>query len=96
MEEEELILIVEFCKNYEIEQSFVQSLEEYGLIELRQIDDKQFIHKDRLIELERYIHLHYDLKINMEGLDAIHNLLEKIKNMQHELNELRKRLNIYE
>lgn len=96
MEEDDLILIVEFCKNYEIEQSFVQSLEEYGLIELRQIEDKQFIHKDALLEVERYIHLHYDLQINMEGLDAIHNLLEKIKTMQNELNQLKKRLHIYE
>jgi hypothetical protein len=96
MDEDDLILIVEFCKNYEIEQSFVQSLEEYGLIELQQIEDKQFIHKDTLLEVERYIHLHYDLQINMEGLDAIHNLLEKIKAMQHELNQLRKRLHIYE
>jgi hypothetical protein len=96
MQEEDLILIVEFCRNYEIEQSFVQSLQEYGLIELRQIEDKQFIHKDALLELERYVHLHYDLNINMEGLDAIHNLLEKIKNLQHELNQLRNRLNIHE
>ena len=94
--EEDLILIIEFCKNYEVDQSFVQSLEEYGLIELQQINDKQFIHKDRLLELERYIHLHYDLNINMEGLDAIHNLLEKINKMQFELNQLRMRLNIYE
>ena len=96
MQDEDMILIVEFCRSYEIEQSFVQSLQDYGLIELQLIEDKQFIRKDALTDLERYIHLHYDLNINFEGLDAIHNLLEKIKSMQNELNHLRSRMKIFE
>jgi hypothetical protein len=96
MPEEDLILIMEFCRSYDVEQSFVQSLQEFGLIELQEIENKQFIHKDALMELEKYVHLHYDLNINLEGLDAIHNLLDKIKRMQLELNQLRNRLNAYE
>ena len=96
MPEEDLILIMEFCRGYDVEQSFVQSLQEFGLIKLQVIENRQFIHKDALLELEKYVHLHYDLNINLEGLDAIHNLLERIKSLQQELTQLKNRLNAYE
>jgi hypothetical protein len=96
MQDEDLILTVEFCRHYQVEPSFVQSLGEYGLIELREVDDQEYIHKDALHELEKFIHLHYDLNINIEGLDAIEHLLQRVKDMQHELTMLRNRLRSYE
>lgn len=96
MQDEDLILTVEFCRHYQVEPSFLQSLGEFGLIELREMEDQKYIHKDALHELEKFIHLHYDLNINMEGLDAIEHLLQRVKEMQQELNQLRSRLHIYE
>ena len=96
MQDEDLVLTIEFCRYYQVDPSFVQSLGEFGLIELKEVENQEYIHKDTLHELEKFIHLHYDLNINMEGLDAIEQLLQRVKDMQQELNLLRNRLRIYE
>jgi hypothetical protein len=40
--------------------------------------------------------MYYELNINVEGIDALRNLLEKIKNLQNEKEALRAKLKIYE
>lgn len=86
---ENSILIEECCKHYRIETSFVKTLNEYGLVELSYTNESYFIHNDQLSLLEKYMHLHYDLDINMEGIEAISHLLEKIERLQLELRALK-------
>ena len=92
MQTEDLLSAEECWTHYNIQMSFIQSLHEYGLIEVNRIESVEFIPKDKLHDLEKFIHLHYDLDINFEGLDAINHLLERIKSLQHELNLLKSRL----
>ena len=40
--------------------------------------------------------LHYELDINMEGIDAISNLLLKIDNLQQELTAAKNKLRLFE
>jgi len=40
--------------------------------------------------------LHYDLDINMEGMESINHMLEQIDSLQQEIVRLRNRLRIYE
>lgn len=89
MTNEHSILIEECCKHYRIETSFVRTLNEQGLIELSYTDESYFIHSNQLSLLEKYMHLHYDLDINMEGIEAISHLLEKIERLQLELRTLK-------
>jgi hypothetical protein len=89
MTNENSILIEECCKHYRIETSFVRTLSEQGLIELSYTNESYFIHNDQLSLLEKYMHLHYDLDINMEGIEAISHLLEKIERLQLELRTLK-------
>ncbi|MGE9314363.1 chaperone modulator CbpM [Niabella sp. CJ426] len=89
MTNENSILIEECCKHYRIETSFVRTLSEQGLIELNYTNESYFIHNDQLSLLEKYMHLHYDLDINMEGIEAISHLLEKIERLQLELRTLK-------
>jgi len=96
MEEKHLIPAGEFCQHYQVESSFISSLQEYGLIELQIVEEQQFIYVERLPDLEKYIHLHYDLNINMEGIDAISHLLERFTSLYNEMAALRNRLKIYE
>jgi hypothetical protein len=96
MEKKEIIPAEECCTYYNIEFSFIQSLDEYGLISLNRVDEKIFIHHDELPNLEKYMHLHYDLNINLEGLEAITHLLERIRNMQLHMTSLQNRLSGYE
>lgn len=90
----ELITITEYCSNYEIDPSFISLLEESGLIALTVIGKDKFIHHEQLMEMERFIHFHYDMDINVEGIDAIMHLLQKVRSMQKEIQELRNRVQL--
>lgn len=92
--ERDLITITEFCIKYDIESSFINSLVESGIITLTIINQERFIHIDQLSEIDRYIHFHYDLQINIEGIDAIRHLLEKLNNMQEEIQQLKMELKL--
>ena len=48
-----------------------------------------------LPSVERYSRMYYDLSINMEGIDAIHHLLERMEEMQREMSSLRNQLLLY-
>jgi len=96
METEELIPILEFARHYSIEVSFIDSLREVGLIEIITVGDMRYIHEERIRDLERMIRLHYGLEINLEGVDAVSGLLERIDLLQQEIVALKNRLRLYE
>lgn len=85
MENQHNISIEECCSYYSIETSFVQSLSEHGLIELTEVNESYQIDHDHLPLLEKYMHMHYDLDINMEGIEVIARLLKKIEHLQSAL-----------
>lgn len=85
----ELIIIQEYCTKSQIDFDFVEQLENEGLIELTIVDNEKYIHISQLKALERYTRWHYDLAINVEGIDVIRNLLDKIDEMQQEIQQLK-------
>lgn len=95
MNTKELISIKQFCKIYEIEFSFIDSLTEFGLIELTYVDKDEFIALEKIKELERIIRLHNDLGVNFEGIDIITNLTHKINILQNRLNTIQNQLDLY-
>ena len=92
MEERNIIRIREICSQYQVREEFIIRLHDFGLIELITRDEEQFMESESLSELETLMHLHYDLEINMEGIDAISHLLKRVKEVQRELTLLRNRL----
>ncbi len=96
METRDLILIEHFCSNHDIDFSFIDSLHEFGLIELIIHEDSKYLPKEQLKDLEKMMRMHYDLDINMEGIDVISHLLKRIHYLQEELKMTRNRLRIYE
>lgn len=86
------ISVKQCCIYYKIETTFVQSLNDYGLISLTQTEEEYFIDYDQLADLEKYMHLHYDMDINMEGIEAITHLLNRVHDLQHEVKQLRREL----
>jgi|SRR5579875_1476231 len=88
MEDRELIPASEFCFHNEIEISFIHSLQEYGLVEVIHTEESEFLHANELSEIEKMMHLHYDLNVNIEGIDVITHLLKRIEQMQNELMHL--------
>ena len=93
---EHLISTDEFCSHYKVEYSFITALQQNGLIEITTIDQHSFIDHDHLKNIARLVRLHYDLDINLEGIEAITYLLNRVKNMQSEIISLKNRLSIYE
>jgi hypothetical protein len=96
MEHAGFIEATQFCMVHNIELSFIHSLYEYGLIEIRQDDDSMWIPEQEVSPLEKYIRLHFDMEINFEGMDAIAHLLNKINHMEKEILLLRQKLAMYE
>jgi len=92
MEKESLISIQQFCTHYNVEFSFLDSLQEYGLIEIITIEETRFIPVEKITEIERIQRMHDELEINFPGIDAITRLLQQIEDMQQELTTLRNRL----
>jgi hypothetical protein len=96
MQIENLIDINEICASHNIEISFIISLQKTGLIEIISVDDAMYIETEQLYQLEKWINLHYDLDINIEGIETINYLLDRISTLQNEIGELRNRLRLYE
>ncbi len=96
MSESNLIPAKDFCLHHRIEISFIHSLREYGIIEVTESEEDYFLDAEQLNELEKLVRLHYDLHINLEGIDAIQHLLLRMEEMQKEVSELRNKLRLYE
>ena len=92
MENENLILIEQLCSHYHVEISFIESLSEYGLIEITEVEQIQYVSANQLKDIEKMIRLHVELNINLEGIDAIYHLLQKVDEMHNELIFLKNQL----
>ena len=96
MNHEEMISAIVFCNYHKVELSFIDSLSEAGLIETTIIKETVFIPENQLRDLEKLMRFHYEMDINLEGLETINHLLQQIDNMQQEMVQLRNRLRLYE
>ena len=96
MEESTIISITTFCTQYNVPETFIQALQEYDLLETVREGDVEYIQVTHLQRVEKMIRLHYELNINMEGLDVVNNLLQQIWQLQEENQALRDRLKLYE
>ena len=96
MTTQNLILIEKLCMYYEVELSFFKDLDNIGLIEIVVINQTQFIHQDKLSDLEKIVRLQSELELNLEGIDIVFNLLQKVETLQSQLNSANNRLRLYE
>src|SRR4051812_33935162 len=93
---EQFIPVHTICTSYQIEVSFLNGLNEIGLIEINVIEETSYIHEDQIRAIEKMIRLHHDLDVNIEGIDVVFNLLDKIDTLQAELVAAKRRLRMYE
>ena len=96
MQRKYLIAVDELCVKHNIEISFVSSLEQTGIIEITIIENKWFISAEQLRRLEKFIRFYYELDINLEGIETIFHLLNRVESMQDEIIELKNKLRLYE
>ncbi|MDN3618287.1 MULTISPECIES: chaperone modulator CbpM [Polaribacter] len=96
METQNLISIQQFCTHYSIPAAFINELKEYELIEVIVENNDHYIKITQITEVEKMIRLHYDLNINLEGVDVISNLLNQVDSLKKEITDLQNKLKFYE
>lgn len=92
----DFIIVHEYCQKTNMDPSFFVLLEEVGLINVFIEEGEKYFQASQLIDLERYSRMYYDLSINIEGIDAIHHILERMEELQNEIEALKNRLRLYE
>ena len=96
MENEELIAMEVYCDHEGVEVSFVEALHDRGLIRITTVKEQRFIDPEHLSRVEKLARMHYDLDINLEGIEAISHLLERMEALQQDMHSLSARLRLYE
>ncbi|MEO7081873.1 MAG: chaperone modulator CbpM [Flavobacteriales bacterium] len=96
MEDKELIPVEFFCTTSHVEVALLETLEESGLVKITVREEHRYIAVDELGRVEKLVRLHDDLGINVEGLEAIDHMLQRVEMLQEEMRNLRNRLRRYE
>ncbi|RPD99895.1 MerR family transcriptional regulator [Aureibaculum marinum] len=96
MDTEKYIAIEQFCTYYNVPTSFLNKLNEYELVEIIKVESRHCVAKEQISDIEKLMRLHFDLDINMEGLDVINKLLKRVEILQQEITTLNNRLSLYE
>jgi len=91
-----LLSVNNICEIYEIDRDFINELSALDVLDFEIKDSDIFIDEEELPVLEKIINLHYDLGVNVEGIDIIMNLLSKIEELEEELQSLKRRLDFYD
>jgi chaperone modulatory protein CbpM len=96
MSTEDMIPAGEFCVHHNIELSFIYSLHESGLIEVVRQEEKIFLPAGQLANVEKLARLYYEMDINLQGIETITYLLQRINEMQQQIAQLNNKLSIYQ
>ena len=96
MQTEAMIPASEFCIHHNIELSFIYSLHDSGLIEIAITEEKVFVPVSQLDQLEKLVRMHYMMDINLEGMEAITHILQRMNDLERKIRVLDSRLRMYE
>ncbi|WP_276166112.1 chaperone modulator CbpM [Zobellia alginiliquefaciens] len=96
MEQQEYVSVTEFCNGHSISTSIISQLNEFGLVRVIERSDSLYIPLEELPKTEKMLRLHTDLNINLEGVEVITRLLERIERANEEMVKLRNKLSLYE
>ncbi len=94
--EKEYIPVVQLCACYKVEIAFFIELQDIGLIEITTHEKQQCIPQERISDVEKIVRLHKELGLNLEGVDVVLNLLQKVDQLQSDLTKTKNRLRLYE
>ena len=90
-----LIVEAEYAQDLEKHNALINSLNESGLIDIVIVKEQTFIPLNQLKQLEQLILLKQEMHINIEGIESITYLLQRIQDMQQQIVALRNKLAFY-
>ena len=93
---DELIEIREVLTRYNVNNEFITYIEECNIIDYVEQNNTRYIYVNNIPKVEKIIRLHQDLNLNIEGIEAISHLLDKIENLQNKLRLAEQKLRVYE
>jgi len=82
----------ELVKIYNIEITFFDELVDSGLLNIQMENEIRYLMYEDLPSFERFANWHYDLEINLPGLEVIHDMLKKMEDLKHRNRELMNKL----
>ena len=95
MNRENLVSVKQICSHYKVEFTFIESLQDSGLVEIITIEEDAYVPHETIPDLEKMLRLYLDLNLNVEGIDVVNHLLRKITLMQDEIRHLKNKLAFY-
>ncbi len=96
MQNEDMILADDFCNQHHIDISFIMELNESGLIQLTSTGQRTYLSVNELGHLEKLVRMNQDLGINLEGVETIVYLMERMDDLKIKLKKIQERLELYE
>ncbi|WP_449388172.1 chaperone modulator CbpM [Chryseobacterium lineare] len=82
----------ELVKIYNIEITFFDELVDSGLLNIHTENEILYLMYEDLPSFERFTNWHYDLEINLPGLEVIHDMLRKMEDLKQKNRELMTKL----
>lgn len=82
----------ELVQIYNIEITFFDELVDSGLLNIETDNEIRYVMYEDLPTFERFANWHYDLEINLPGLEVINSMLQKMKNLNQINRELMQKL----
>lgn len=96
MNKEHYILVRTVCTHYALEQTFIYGLGDKGLINIVTSDPDDLIHEEDLPRLEKILRIHRELAVDVDAMEVVLNLVDKIDQLQEELTLLKNRISFWE
>ncbi|WP_265427977.1 chaperone modulator CbpM [Chryseobacterium sp. YIM B08800] len=84
----------ELVQIYNIEITFFDELVDSGLLNIETENEIHYLMYEDLPTFERFTNWHYDLEINLPGLEVINSMLQKMKNLNQINRELMQKLSV--
>jgi len=82
----------ELVQIYNIEITFFDELVDSGLLNIETDNEIRYLMYEDLPTFERFANWHYDLEINLPGLEVINSMLQKMENLNQINRELMQKL----
>lgn len=96
MEHTNFIAAKDLCTVYGMDYNFIIAIKEAGLLEFKEENQDLFVEENLLENFDKLWRLHYEMEINVEGMETINHLLHQLHLLQIELKSAQAKIQFYE